>query len=80
MTATITKLGMSEEWFWNSLPRVVIAMIDEKKRIDLEEIKTQAYYIASFVWGNNPDELEENKEVAGIDKPVSENMLKGFNL
>lgn len=70
---------MSEEWFWNTEPKIIIALINEKKKIDLEKIKIQAFYISNYVWGNDPD-VKLKKEIAGIDKPVSEEMLKSFNL
>lgn len=80
MTATITELGMSEEWFWKTEPRVVVNMINEKKKIDLGKTKLLAFYVSCYVWGKDPDENEKKKEVAGIDKPVSAEMLKAFNL
>ena len=49
----------------------------EKRRLDEIRMKNQAIYIASYVWGNNPDELDEQKEVAGRDKPIDEGLLRG---
>lgn len=41
-------------------------------------MKNQAIYTACYVWGKDPDEGKENKEVLGIDKPVDEGTLKQF--
>lgn len=79
MTASITELGKDETWFWNSEPRVVINLINEKQKIDLEKIKAQSAYIACCVWGKDPDEVNGNKkEILGIDKPVDPSLLRGF--
>ena len=40
-------------------------------------MKSQAVYIASYVWGKDPDK-EEKKEIEGIDKPVSAEALRSF--
>lgn len=77
MTESIL-MGKSEEWFWNSELRIVWNLIMEKRRLDEIRMKNQAIYIASYVWGNNPDELDEQKEVAGRDKPIDEGMLRGL--
>ena len=50
----------------------------EKRRLDEIRMKNQAIYIASYVWGNNPDELCEQKEIAGRDKPIDEGLLRGL--
>lgn len=71
-------MGKSEEWFWNSELRIVWNLIMEKRRLDEIRMKNQAIYIASYVWGNNPDELDEQKEVAGRDKPIDEGLLRGL--
>lgn len=79
MTESIVGLGKSEEWFWDSEPRIVINLINQYKEIEKERMKTQSMYIACCVWGKNPSELEgEDDGVPGIDKPVDPNMLKGF--
>lgn len=58
---------------------MVVALIEERKRIDLEMMKTQSAFIAHCVWGGNPDKLTEDKtEVLGIDKPVNPQALKGW--
>lgn len=79
MTATITELGMSEDWFWNTEPRVVVNMLNEKQELDRYKIKALATYIACYVWGNDPDE-NTKKEVAGINKPVTEDILSKMGL
>ena len=71
-------MGKSEEWFWDSELRIVWILIMEKRRLDEIRMKNQAIYIASYVWGNNPDELDEQKEVAGRDKPIDEGLLRGL--
>lgn len=81
LTATITELNKDEDWFWNTEPKLVVHLINEKKRIDIEKMKTQSAYIACCVWGKNPDKIdgsESNKPVMGIDKPVDPSMLRGF--
>lgn len=78
MTEAITTLGKSEEWFWDSELRIVWNLIMEKRRLDEIRMKNQAIYIASYVWGHEPDEEEEEKEIAGRDKPIDEGMLRGL--
>ena len=72
-------MGLSEEYFWESTPRKIIALIDQKKEIEKARIKNQAVYIACMVWGKDPDEVENKDElVAGRDVPISESALKGL--
>lgn len=72
-------MGISEETFWESTPRKIIALIDQKNKIEKARIKNQAVYIACMVWGKDPDDLEETGgPVAGRDMPISESALKGF--
>mgnify|MGYP006967126991 FL=1 len=78
LTEAITTLGKSEEWFWDSELRIVWNLIMERRRLDEIRMKNQAIYIASYVWGHEPDEEEEEKEVAGRDKPIDEGMLRGL--
>lgn len=78
LTEAITTLGKSEEWFWDSELRIVWNLIMEKRRLDEIRMKNQAIYIASYVWGHEPDEEKEEKEVAGRDKPIDEGMLRGL--
>lgn len=78
LTEAITTLGKSEEWFWDSELRIVWNLIMEKRRLDEIRMKNQAIYIASYVWGHEPNEEEEEKEVAGRDKPIDEGMLRGL--
>ncbi len=81
LTSTITELGKDEDWFWNTEPKLVINLINEKKRIDREKMKAQSAYIACCVWGKDMDKLdgtEREEEVLGIDKPVNPELLKGF--
>ena len=72
-------MDISEETFWESTPRKIIALIDQKNKIEKARIKNQAVYIACMVWGKDPDDLEETGgPVAGRDMPISESALKGF--
>ena len=72
-------MGISESDFWESTPRKIIALIDQKKKIEKASIKNQAIYIACMVWGKDPDEFENKNElVAGRDVPISEGALKGL--
>ena len=72
-------MGISEEIFWESTPRKIIALIDQKKEIEKANIKNQAVYIACMVWGKDPDQIEETGgPVVGRDIPISESALKGL--
>ena len=72
-------MGLSEEYFWESTPRKIIALIDQKKEVEKVQQKNLAIYIACYVWGKDPDENEiDNKPVAGRDIPISENTLRGL--
>ena len=71
-------LGKSEEEFWESTPRKVMALIDQKKEIEKVNQKNLAIYIASYVWGKDPDEFEErdsNQPIPGIDIPVDASLV-----
>jgi len=72
-------LGMSEEYFWESTPRKIMALIDQKKQIEKAKTKNLAVYIASMVWGKDPDGLEKTDgPVAGRDMPIDPNALRGL--
>lgn len=74
-------MGISESDFWESTPRKIIALIDQKKEIEKARVKNQAVYIACMVWGKDPDQVEEaGGPVAGRDVPISESALKGLML
>ena len=74
-------MGISESDFWESTPRKIIALIDQKKEIEKARVKNQAVYIACMVWGKDPDEIENpDAPVAGRDVPISESALKGLML
>ena len=70
-------LGKSEEEFWESTPRKVIALIDQKKEIEKIKQKNLAVYIAGYVWGQDPDkkETDTRKPIPGIDIPVDESLI-----
>lgn len=73
-------LGKSEEEFWESTPRKVMALIDQKNKIEKIKSKNLAIYTACYVWGKDPDEndVEDNKIMPGRDVPISEGALKGL--
>lgn len=73
-------MGISEADFWESTPRKIIALIDQKKEIEKAKTKNLAVYIASMVWGKDPDEIEKEKNapIAGRDFPAGESALKSF--
>lgn len=79
MSETLS-LGMSEEYFWESTPRKIIALIDQKKKIQEVEQKNLAIYIAMYVWGKDPDEIEndKNKPIPGVDVPIDANVVKSL--
>lgn len=74
-------MGISEETFWESTPKKIMALIDQKNKIEMARVKNQAVYIACMVWGKDPDQVEEaGGPVAGRDIPISEGALKGLML
>ena len=68
---------MTEEQFWESTPRKIIALIDQKNEIEKVKQKNQAIYIACYVWGKDPDEIENERKgpIPGIDIPVDESLV-----
>lgn len=70
-------MGLTEEYFWESTPRKIIALIDQKNEIEKVKQKNLAIYIACYVWGKDPDEVERDvkKPIPGIDVPVDENLV-----
>lgn len=72
-------LGLGEDYFWESTPKKIIALIDQKNEIEKIKAKNQAIYIACYVWGKDPDEIDKTDgPVAGRDVPISEGALKGL--
>ena len=73
-------MGISETDFWESTPRKIIALIDQKTEIEKIKSKNQAIYTACYVWGKDPDEMEkkEGGPVAGRDIPINEGALRGL--
>lgn len=73
-------MGLSEQYFWESTPKKIIALIDQKKEIERARIKNQAGYIACMVWGKDPDELQtsKNEPVAGRDMPINPSALNAL--
>lgn len=70
-------MGMTEEYFWESTPRKILALIDQKKEIEKINQKNLAIYIASYVWGKDPDEIEneKNKPIPGVDIPIDSSLV-----
>ena len=70
-------LGLTEDYFWKSTPRKIIALIDQKKEIEKINQKNLAIYIASYVWGKVPDEMEKKERgpIPGIDIPIDEGLI-----
>lgn len=55
-----------------------MALIDQKKEIEKVNMKNQAIYIAMYVWGKDPDEIEETnskKPIPGIDIPADASLV-----
>ena len=74
-------MGLSEEYFWESTPRKIIALIDQKKEIEKVNIKNLAVFVACYVWGKDPEKEDAGDGlVAGRDKPIDPNALKGLLL
>lgn len=71
-------MGLTEEYFWESEPKKIIALIDQKNKIEKIKNKNLAIYIASFILGNkDPDEMEKKERglIPGIDIPVDESLV-----
>lgn len=70
-------MGMTEEYFWESTPRKIVALIDQKNEIEKIKQKNLAVYIASYVWGKDPEEIEneKNRPIPGIDIPADESLI-----
>lgn len=70
-------MGLTEEFFWESEPKKIIALIDQKNEIEKIKQKNLAIYIASYVWGKDPDEIENKQKggIPGIDIPVDESLV-----
>jgi len=73
-------MGMTEEYFWNSTPRKIISLINEKRKIDKVNQKNLAIYIACYVWGKEPDDFEDadngkRKPIPGIDIPADDSLI-----
>lgn len=82
---SISTLGQTDEWFWNSEPRVVLALVNKKNETRAIEQKNLAGYIACCVWGKNPNELDgsedknkQDEKVPGRDMPIDENLLRSL--
>jgi hypothetical protein len=72
-------MWLSEDYFWESTPRKIIALIDQKKEIEKVRTKNLAVYIACYVWGKDPEENEKaDGPVAGRDVPIDPSALNGL--
>jgi len=66
-TASQTELGKDEEWFWDSTPKKIVTMIEEKKKINIENHKALAFVIM----GGDIDNARKNPVgTPGIDYPA----------
>lgn len=75
MTESIVSLGKSEEWFWNTELRIVWYLLEKQKELKKIEQKNLAVYIASYVWGKDPDGYDETYErglIPGVDIPLKD--------
>jgi hypothetical protein len=74
-------MGLSDQYFWESTPKKIIALIDQKKEVEKIQQKNLAIYTACYVWGKDPDKYEDNGgPVAGRDIPISDGAVKGLML
>jgi hypothetical protein len=78
-------MGKTDNWFWSTEPRVLFALIEKKAKMERIEKKNLACYIASCVWGKDPNELDgqdketvKNKKIAGRDFPIDPMKLRGL--
>ena len=72
-------MGLGENYFWESTPKKIIALIDQKNEIEKVRQKNLAIYTACYVWGKDPDKYEDKGgPVAGRDVPINEGALKGL--
>lgn len=72
-------MGLSEEYFWESTPRKIVALIDQKKEIEKAKIKNLAVFVACYIWGKDPEkDVEGDGLVAGRDRPIDPSALKGL--
>lgn len=73
-------LGKTELEFWESTPRYIIALIDQKKEIEKVKMKNQAIYIACYVWGKDPEEFEEKERglIPGVDIPINPELVNNL--
>lgn len=71
MTESITSLGKSEDWFWNTEMRIVWNLIEEHKKLEKIRQKNLAIYIACYVWGKEPHDDEPVNDLRiGVDVPA----------
>ena len=73
MTAAIVDLGQSEEWFWNVTPRVMMAMLDEKRKMDVAKDRLLVHILC----GGEVEEDEQPgkpKGIPGVDFPATDKL------
>jgi len=61
---------MTERWFWRTTPRKLVAMLDEKKRIDINNWKLQSHIMNGGDIDTGRTESKKEK-LAGIDYPAN---------
>lgn len=78
LTESVVGLGKSEEWFWETELRIVWNLIEKHKELEKIKMKNQAIYIASYVWGKDPDEGQEEsgkRLIPGVDIPADPEVI-----
>lgn len=81
MCESLSSLGQTEEWFWQTEPRIVFSLVEQKRKLKQIEQKNLAAYIACCVWGKDPSEIDGtniDEKVPGRDIPVDPALLRGF--
>lgn len=71
-------MGASEEYFWNSTPKKILALIEQRRNMDKENMKALSVYVGCILTGKSFEEIENGEEIPGIDKPVSQDALRSL--
>jgi len=62
LTAAVVELGRSEEWFWDTTPRVMTAMMEEKRKLDIARDRMLVHILC----GGKIDDVDDEPSRAGI--------------
>lgn len=57
------KLNRTEKQFWKMTPRVLVSLIEECRKIELENAKTFGFCVAAYMNGKDPSDLIGDKAV-----------------